>query len=93
MSEDGSDYTSGHVYAAEDANDDKNHNRMADPETNLASAQAGMLASDSEDNEMKHKITKADGTSTWIKLLREGIVCVNNEVVCVNNGVVFINIA
>jgi len=93
MSENGSDYISGHVYASEDGNEDKNHNRMADPETNLASAQAGMLASDSEDNEMRHKITKADGTSTWIKLLRAGIVCVDNEVVCVDNEVVFISIA
>jgi len=93
MSENGSDYTSGHVYAVEDANDDKNHNRMADPKINLASPQDGMLLSDSEDNETHHKITKADGTSTFVKLLREGIICVNNEVVCVNNEVVFISIA
>ena len=93
MSENGSDYTSGHVYTKEDANEDKNHNRMADPKTNLTSPQDGMLLSDSEDNEIHHKITKADGTSTFVKLLREGIVCVDNEVVCLDNEVVFVSIS
>lgn len=93
MSEDGANYTTGHVFTFEDGNEDKNHNRMADPKTNLTSPQDGMLLSDSEDNEIHHKITKADGTSTFVKLLREGIVCVNNEVVCVNNEVVFVGIS
>ena len=56
MSEDGSDYIQDFRYGFEDANEDKNHNRMADPITNLASPQPGMIVSDSDDEKLYHRL-------------------------------------
>jgi len=54
MAENGSNYTLDHEYSYQDANEDKNHNRMADPVANLSDPQPGMILSDSDDDRLYH---------------------------------------
>jgi len=54
MSEDGSDYTQDQLYSYQDANEDKNHNRQADPVGSMAALQEGMIVSDSADEKLWH---------------------------------------
>lgn len=65
MSENGSDYIQDFRYGYEDANEDKNHNRMSDPITNLASPQPGMIVSDSDDEKLYHRLAAA-----WDEILQ-----------------------
>ena len=66
MSETGADYTQDLKYGYDDANDDKNHNRMADPITNLAAPRPGMLASNSVDEKLHHRLA-----ASWDEVLQQ----------------------
>lgn len=61
MSFDGSDYIVGQDYGAQDANEDKNHYRNADPLNNFANLQPGMIVSKSADDKLFHIISQSPG--------------------------------
>jgi len=54
MSENGTDYIQDQLYSYQDANEDKNHNRQADPVGNMTDLQPGMIVSDSDDEKLWH---------------------------------------
>jgi len=54
MSKDGTDYIDDELYSRQSANEDKNHNRQADPVGTLTDVQPGMILSDSDDEKLWH---------------------------------------
>jgi len=88
MSETGADYGQDYVGTFQDENEDKNHNRMADPEANLAACQPGMIVSDNETNKLKH-CTAANPGGTFLEILQGKILCGDNKVLCGDNKVLF----
>jgi len=85
MSENGTDYTSGHLYAKEDANEDKNHNYSSDPRVNLSDPQPGMILADSAG---RFYMVLAGPT---FKEIHQGgeIICYQADVITYENEVVY----
>jgi len=84
--EDGEDMEGGESYCDTIYNIIKNHFRESDPQTNVTDPVAGMIVSDSDDNELYHYV---GGVRNFNRILQGEIVCANNEVVCADNEVVF----
>jgi hypothetical protein len=85
MSEDGSDYTSGHLYAKEDANEDKNHQYGTDPRVNISSPQPGMIMVDD-----RGYVFLVLSGPVFQELHKGGeIVCFEEAVVCFEGEVVY----
>lgn len=64
----------------------KNHFREANPKVNVTNAVAGMIPSDSDDNNLWHVV---GGVRLFNRILTGEIICAGNEVVCADNEVVF----
>ena len=72
MSENGTDYIQDQLYSYQDANEDKNHSRQADPVGNMTDLQPGMIVSDSDDDRAYH-ITGASGDGYLELVQRLGV--------------------
>lgn len=87
MSVDGSDYTSFHLFAKEDANEDKNHQYGTDPRVNISDPQPGMILVD----DRGYAFLVLSGPT--FKELHQGgeILCFEEAVVCYEGEVVYLN--
>jgi len=84
--ENGEDMEGGESYCDTIYNQVKNHFRQADPRTNVTDPADGMILSDSNDNELWHRV---GGVNLFNRILQGEILCADNEVLCADNEVLF----
>lgn len=82
----GEDMEGGESYCDTIYNIIKNHFRESASIINVTDAVAGMILSDSDDNNLWHVV---GGARLFNRILTGEIICADNEVVCADNEVVF----